>query len=104
MGKSSNYGRRENNPLSIMGSPNANLPLGRCAANIQRRLQRGKDRRCPSNSESLARNRDPNGDSCCHVLPLPDFEQSGESLGKHHCSHLLFWLQSTRTAWIPIRI
>src|SRR5437879_7947352 len=102
MGRSSNYGRCEDNSLRIMGRSNANLSLRRRPPNLQRRLQRRKNRRNPSNTESLARNRSPNGDSSCHVLPLPDFEQSSESVGNHHCSHLLFWLQFTRTAGTTI--
>src|SRR3989442_12412821 len=89
---------------AIMGCPNANLSLRRRPPNLQRRLQRGKNRGHPSNPESLAWNRNLNGDSCRHVLLVLDLEQSCKSLGEHHRSHLLSRLQSPGTAWISFRI
>ena len=73
-----------------MGSSNVNLSLGGCAANLQRRLQRGRDGRYANNSEYVAGNRNINGDSDYYGYPVPDIELSSESLGKHYRGHFLF--------------
>src|SRR5205807_8603388 len=81
----------EDNPFSVMGCSNADLSFGGCAANLQRRLQGGRNRGYENKSGSVVGSCSVNGDSSCHEFPLADLELSCESLDKHHCSHNLFF-------------
>jgi hypothetical protein len=94
----------KNNPFSIMGCSNADLPLGGCSANIQRRLPSRKNGACKNNRESVVGSRSTNGDPDCHGFSLSGVELSRESLGKHHRSHNLSRFQSHWVAWIPFRL